>query len=262
MMERGSHGECENDRIAFLYSIQREIASKAIIEDRQHKELTVIAGADQAFFYKDIDVEEPGARARARVKATPEGQEGEGQEMIISAVVLLEYPSLKLLHHSSAVMPVEFPYIPGLLSFREAPAIIEAFLKLDSGAKPDLLMIDGCGINHPRFAGLATHVGVMLDIPTIGVAKNILCGSGSIPSEPGEASLIEYNGRAVGYYFKSKKGCRPIIVAPGHKVSLPTSLAIVRSCIRTHKLPEPTRLAHLCVNRLKKDEIRRLPHGQ
>ena len=178
--------------------------------------------------------------------------------MIISAVVVLEYPSMRFLYHSSAILPVEFPYIPGLLSFREAPAIIEAFHRLDK--KPDLLLIDGCGINHPRFAGLATHVGVLLDIPTIGVAKNILCGSGAIPGKPGEANLIRYHDREVGYYFKSKKGCRPLIVAPGHKVSLDTALNIVKNCIRKHKLPEPTRLAHLCANKLKKDkdEVRRL----
>ncbi|MCW3137481.1 MAG: deoxyribonuclease V [Methanophagales archaeon] len=220
-----------------LYLMQEEIASKAIIED-QLRALSLVAGADQAFFREATN------------------GNTEGREIMISAVVVLEYPSLKFLYHSSAMMPVDFPYIPGLLSFREAPAIIEAFHKLDK--KPDLLLIDGCGINHPRFAGLATHVGVLLDIPTIGVAKNILCGSGTIPSKPGEANLIRYHGREVGYYLKSKKGCRPLVVAPGHKVSLDTSLTIVKSCIRKYKLPEPTRLAHLCVNKLKKDEIRRL----
>ena len=220
-----------------LYPMQEEIASKAIIED-QLRALSLVAGADQAFFREATN------------------GNTEGREIMISAVVVLEYPSMKFLYHSSAMMPVDFPYIPGLLSFREAPAIIEAFHKLDK--KPDLLLIDGCGINHPRFAGLATHVGVLLDIPTIGVAKNILCGSGAIPSKPGEANLIRYHGREVGYYLKSKKGCRPLVVAPEHKVSLYTSLTIVKSCIRKYKLPEPTRLAHLCVNKLKKDEIRRL----
>ena len=222
-----------------LYPMQEEIASKAIIED-QLRALSLVAGADQAFFREATN------------------GNTEGREIMISAVVVLEYPSMKFLYHSSATMPVDFPYIPGLLSFREAPAIIEAFHKLDK--KPDLLLIDGCGINHPRFAGLATHVGVLLDIPTIGVAKNILCGSGTIPSKPGEANLIRYHGREVGYYLKSKKGCRPLVVAPGHKVSLDTSLTIVKSCIRKYKLPEPTRLAHLCVNKLKKDkdEVRRL----
>ncbi len=233
----------ENISTSELYTVQEEIASKAIVED-QLGALRFVAGADQAFF-----------REATNTNTNTNTNE---REMIISAVVVLEYPSMKFLYHSSATMPVDFPYIPGLLSFREAPAIIEAFHKLDK--KPDLLLIDGCGINHPRFAGLATHVGVLLDIPTIGVAKNILCGSGTIPGKPGEANLIRYHGREVGYYFKSKKGCRPLIVAPGHKVSLDTSLNIVKNCIRKHKLPEPTRLAHLCVNKLKKDkdEVRRL----
>ncbi len=220
-----------------MYRVQEEIASRAITEDRLDA-LNLVGGADQAFLQLRTDEEE-----------------------IISAVVVLEYPSMRLLYHSSVIMPVDFPYIPGLLSFREAPAIIAAFEKLDT--KPDLLMIDGCGINHPRFAGLATHVGVTLDIPTIGVAKNLLCGTGSIPDKPGEASPITYHDREVAYYYKSKRGCRPLIVAPGHKVSPGTALSIVKCCMRKHKLPEPTRLAHLCANKLKRErgkdngEIRR-----
>ncbi len=214
-----------------MYRIQEEIASKAITEDHMGA-LNLVGGADQAFLRLHDN------------------------EQIISAVVVLEYPSMRLLHHSSAIMPVDFPYIPGLLSFREAPAIIAAFRRLET--KPDVLMIDGCGINHPRFAGLATHVGVTLDIPTIGVAKNLLCGTGTIPARQGESSPIRYHDREVACYYKSKNGCRPLIVAPGHRVSLGTALAIVKSCIRRHKLPEPTRLAHLCANKLKRDEIRRL----
>ena len=142
----------ENISTSELYTVQEEIASKAIVEDRLGV-LSLVAGADQAFFRE----------------ATNTNTNTNEREMIISAVVVLEYPSMKFLYHSSATMPVDFPYIPGLLSFREAPAIIEAFHKLDK--KPDLLLIDGCGINHPRFAGLATHVGVLLDIPTIGAVS-------------------------------------------------------------------------------------------
>lgn len=215
-----------------LYSIQKEIASKAIIADQLSlKELKIIAGADQAFFYESN---------KSIVR----------QEKIISAVVILEYPSMKFIDYSYSVMPVDFPYIPGLLSFREAPAIIKAFHVLKN--KPDLLVIDGCGINHPRFAGLATHVGVTLNIATIGVAKNLLCGNGEVPMKEGEAHVIKYKNREIGYYLKSKKGCKPLIIAPGHKVSLKTSLWLIKDCIRKHKLPEPTRIAHLCANKIKK----------
>ena len=218
-----------------LYRIQEEIASKAVIVDKLNPKLKLIAGADQAFFYDS--------------KAENKSEE----EKIISAVVVLEYPSMKLITYSHSVMPVDFPYIPGLLSFREAPAIITAFRALK--IKPDLLVIDGGGINHPRFAGLATHVGVILDVATIGVTKNILCGTGELPDEEGDACIIKYKGKEIAYYLKSRKGSRPIIVAPGHKVSLATSLMLIKNCIRKHKLPEPTRIAHLCANKIKKRYI-------
>ncbi len=218
-----------------LYRIQEEIASKAVIVDKLNPKLKLIAGADQAFFYDS--------------KAENKSEE----EKIISAVVVLEYPSLKLITYSHSVMPVDFPYIPGLLSFREAPAIITAFHALK--IKSDLLVIDGGGINHPRFAGLATHVGVILDVATIGVTKNILCGTGELPDEEGDACMIKYKGKEIAYYLKSRKGSRPIIVAPGHKVSLATSLTLIKNCIRKHKLPEPTRIAHLCANKIKKNYI-------
>ncbi len=223
------HWCCEADtKLRALYRIQDEIASKAVIADEINlKELKTIAGTDQTFFY--------GLQA---------------EERIVSAIVVLEYPSLKFINYSYSEMPVAFPYISGLLSFREAPAIINTFYALEN--KPDLLVINRSGINHPRFAGLATYVGVILNVATIGVTKSSLCGSGKVPREEGEANVIKYQDRAVGYYLKSEKGSKPIIVAPGHKVSLETSLTIIKSCIRKHKLPEPTRIAHLCANKIRK----------
>jgi len=218
-----------------LYRIQGEIASKAVIEDELNlEELNVIAGADQAFLNP----------------AKSENANEIKEERIISAVVLLEYPSMKFIDYAYSVIPVDFPYIPGLLSFREAPAILNAFHALKT--KPDLLVIDGGGINHPRFAGLATHVGVSLDVATIGVTKSLLCGTGELPIEEGEARIITYHDREVGFYLKSKTGSKPIIVAPGHKVSLKTSLKLIKTCIHKHKLPEPTRIAHLCANKIKR----------
>lgn len=211
-----------------LYRIQEEIAARTIIEDTFNlDELSLIAGADQAFFH-----------------------DSEGEEKIVSAIVLLDYPALQFLDYAYAVLPVEFPYIPGLLAFREAPALLAAFRKLTS--RPDLVAIDGGGINHQRFAGLATYVGVTLDIPTIGVTKKLLCGTGELPTEEGDARVIYYENRVVGYYLKSKKGCRPIIVAPGHNVSLQTSLQVMKTCILRHKLPEPVRIAHLYANNVKR----------
>jgi deoxyribonuclease V len=204
-----------------LYGIQEDIAARALVIDTfDLDEVALIAGADQAFFL-----------------------DSGGEEKIVSAIVLLDYPDLQFLDYAYAVLPVEFPYIPGLLAFREAPALLAAFRKLS--IRPDLVVIDGGGINHPRFAGLATHIGVLLDIPTIGVTKKLLCGTGELPTVEGDARVIRYENREVGYYLKSKKGCRPIIVAPGHNVALQTALQLMKACIRRHKLPEPVRIAHL-----------------
>lgn len=208
-----------------LLNIQKTIASKSEISD-QFGKVEVIGGVDQAFL----------------------------EDKIISAIVLLNYDSMEQIGSVYTVMDVDFPYIPGFLAFREAPSIIDAFSKLNK--KPDMLMVDGCGINHPRFAGLATHVGVELDIPTIGVSKKILCGEFETePKKVGEISEISYKAKRVGALFKSKNKCNPIIVAPGHKVSVSTSIEIVRHCLRGYKLPEPTRLAHLYAGNAKKNIV-------
>jgi deoxyribonuclease V len=219
--------------IAELYRIQEEIAARAIIRDgRELEELKMVAGVDQAFIELDTGSEN-------------------SHELIISAIIVLDYPSMDLMECASSVLRVEFPYIPGLLSFREAPAILKAFHALRT--KPDLLVVDGGGINHPRYSGLATHVGVLLDIATIGVTKSLLCGDGELPSQVGEAQVITYHDKAVGYYLKSKTACKPIIIAPGHRISLETSLKLIKSCLHLHKLPEPTRMAHLYANKLKRE---------
>ncbi len=206
-----------------LLKIQKTIASKSITLDRFEK-IKIIGGVDQAFL----------------------------DDKIISGIVLLDYNSLEIIDKVYTVMDVDFPYIPGLLAFREAPSIIKAYAELKT--KPDLLVVDGCGINHPRFAGLATHVGVELDVPTVGVAKKILCGKyNREPKEVNDLSLISYKDKKVGAIFKSKKNCNPLIIAPGHRVSLKSSIDIVRHCLRGYKLPEPTRLAHNYVSDLKKE---------
>ncbi len=113
-------------------------------------------------------------------------------------------------------------------------------------------MIGRCGINHPRSAGLATHIGVALDIPTIGVSKNILCGVPEQPAGAGTVQLLMYDGRQIGWVLKSKENCNPIIVAPGHRVSMESSIEITRHCLRGYKLPEPTRQAHIYANLIKR----------
>jgi deoxyribonuclease V len=171
-------------------------------------------------------------------------------DTIISGIVVMDYKSLEVVEEVRHVGTVDYPYIPTFLSFREGPAIIAAFEKLKH--KPDILMVDGCGINHPRGAGLATHVGVALDIPTIGVAKHILCGEGDEPLEFGDISPLMFKGQQIGWLIKSCKKCRPIVVASGHRVSMEGALEITKNTLKGHKLPEPCLLAHKYVNILKK----------
>lgn len=205
-----------------LLAAQRIVAEKAVIRD-EFTTIRLIAGADQAFT----------------------------GDFILSGIVVMDYASLEIVERVCSVERVNFPYIPTFLSFREGPAIVSAFRKLKN--RPDIMMVDGAGINHPRRAGIATHIGVALDVPTIGITKKILCGTGEEPIQVSEAAPLLYESIKVGWLLKSSKRARAIIIAPGHRVSLESSLSIVRSCLRGHKLPEPVRLAHLYVNEEKEN---------
>jgi len=157
-------------------------------------------------------------------------------------IAVLSYEDMSIVEERTVGAHTRFPYIPTYLSFREAGALIKAFRALEE--KPDVLLIDGQGIAHPRGIGLASHVGVLLGEPTIGVAKNPLVGEYAMPIKPFEARSISYEGREVGFALKSRRGSKPIFVSPGHRVALGSSLEIVRRCLRGHRLPEPLRIAH------------------
>ena len=144
-----------------------------------------------------------------------------------------------------------FPYIPGLLSFREGPAAIRAVKRLK--LRPTLLFVDGCGINHLRMAGMASFIGIVLDMPTIGITKNVLCGESALPEKTGLATPLIYNDMQVGHLLKSKDGCRPIVIAPGHRISMQSSLELTRKYLANSKLPEPCRLAHQYANQVKRE---------
>ncbi|CAG0952071.1 MAG: endonuclease V [Candidatus Methanoperedens sp.] len=204
-----------------LLASQSLVAKRAVVKD-DFGELRLIGGVDQAFM----------------------------DDNIISAIVVMDFVSLEVKERIHSIQPWNYPYIPTFLSFREGPVIVNTFTKLK--IPPDILMVDGAGINHPRSAGIATHIGVALDVPTIGITKKILCGSGDEPLNVGEATPLIYEGHNVGWLLKSEKRSRPIVVAPGHRVSLDSSLSIVKACIRGYKLPEPIRLAHNYVNEIKK----------
>lgn len=142
---------------------------------------------------------------------------------------------------------VPFPYVPGFLTFREGPLVLQAFERLRHW--PDAVLFDGQGIAHPRGLGLASHLGLWLDLPSVGVAKSRLCGEGAEPpDDPGAWSPLTLAGRTVGAVLRTRACCRPLFVSPGHRIDLGRSLELVRQCLRGYRLPEPTRLAHLAVS--------------
>ena len=167
---------------------------------------------------------------------------------IYSCVVVCEYETMEVIEKSHASRKVEFPYIPGFLAYREAPVIIDAFSKLKN--KPNLMFVDGNGILHPRRYGIASHLGVVLNIVTIGVAKKLLIGRV-------EEDKIFVSEELRGMKLETKTAANPIYVSPGHNISVKKAFEITKHCIRPpHKLPEPIHLAHKFVNRIKKKEKR------
>lgn len=167
-----------------------------------------------------------------------------------AAIVVLSYPELAPLDSALVKIPTSYPYIPGLLSFREMPAILKAYEQLQ--LKPDLLLCDGQGTAHPRRFGIACHLGVWLDVPSIGVGRTRLVGShDALPDEKGAWVPLLDKGEQVGAVLRSRKGVKPIYVSTGHRVSLASSVQWVMNCVTRYKLPETTRYAHNLASNFK-----------
>ncbi len=159
-----------------------------------------------------------------------------------AAAVLMSLPGLEIAERHVVRRPVAFPYVPGLLSFRELPAILDVLKKLN--ARPDLVMCDGQGYAHPRRLGIASHLGVLLDLPTIGVAKSRLVGEhGPVPGKRGEWIPLVDRGERIGALLCTRDGVRPLYVSAGHRISLRNAIRQVMRCALRYRLPEPTRLA-------------------
>ncbi|OAT15307.1 endonuclease V [Buttiauxella noackiae ATCC 51607] len=203
--------------LANLRKQQIELASQVIREDRLEQDPPrLIAGADVGF--------------------------EQGGEVTRAAIVLLKYPSLELVEYQVARVATSMPYIPGFLSFREYPALLAAWEMLSQ--KPDLLFVDGHGISHPRRLGVAAHFGLLVDVPTIGVAKKRLCGKfAPLSEEPGSCQLLTDKSEPLAWVLRSKKRCNPLFVSTGHRVGLDTALLWVNRCLMGYRLPEPTRWA-------------------
>jgi len=167
-----------------------------------------------------------------------------GEDALVrAAIAVLSFPDLKTADQVVARCPASFPYIPGLLSFREIPALLDALARL--GVLPDLLLCDGQGLAHPRRFGLACHLGVLTGIPSIGVAKSLLVGvHGPLPSARGSWRPLVHKGEVVGAALRTRAGVAPVYVSIGHKVSLATAIDYVLACAPRYRLPETTRAAH------------------
>ena len=166
-----------------------------------------------------------------------------GHNRIYAAAVVLDFPSLELVEQASAAAPITFSYVPGLLSFREAPGVLAALARLAS--LPDVLIVDGHGLAHPRRFGIAAHVGVLLNLPTIGCAKSVLVGEHALLSETqgSTAELVEA-GEVIGLAVRTRAQVKPVYVSIGHRVDLPSAARLVLACGKGYRLPEPSRLAH------------------
>jgi deoxyribonuclease V len=162
---------------------------------------------------------------------------------MIGCIAVFSYPELALQEYTVATMPQTMPYVPGYLSFREIPVLIRCYKKLR--CKPDMLIIDGQGIAHPRMLGLASHLGILLNIPTIGCAKSHLYGSYSIPGkERGDAEILHHGKRELGVVLRTRDGVKPLFVSPGHLVDIhDCKKYVLRSSVK-FRIPEPVRFAH------------------
>jgi deoxyribonuclease V len=174
-----------------------------------------------------------------------------GGEELYAAVVVVRAGTFELVERVGVAGPAAFPYVPGLLSFREAPALIRAFEKLQ--ARPDVVLCDGQGIAHPRRLGIASHLGLWLDLPTVGCAKSRLCGRFDEPGpNRGDRSPLVDRGEVVGAVVRTRPRVKPLFVSPGHLCDLEGAVELVLATLDKVRLPAPSRLAHAYVNEVRR----------
>ena len=171
-----------------------------------------------------------------------------------AAVVILRAPSMEEVECATATRRTRFPYVPGLLTFREGPVLLDAFGRLRN--RPDLILFDGQGIAHPRRFGLATHLGYLLDIPSVGCAKSLLIGEhGKLRERAGSFAWLIDRGERVGAALRTRNGIRPIYVSPGYRVGFRDAIRLALCAVTKYRLPEPTRLADILVEKLKRGRL-------
>jgi len=226
--------------IAEARKIQEKLREKWIGED-QFEEIRTVAGLDAAFVLTGSQAFEA---SRNRWAALREANRA------IAAVVLYKYPEMQELQRVHAEVHLRFPYVPGFLSFREIPALLAALGKLKQ--MPDLLFCDGQGYAHPRRMGLATHLGIVLDRPTIGCAKSILIGKHEpVGKEKGEWAAMTDDEERIGAALRTRAGVKPMYISPGHRVSLETAIRLTLAVCDGPRIPRPTRDADRYVSEMK-----------
>ncbi|MCC5639421.1 deoxyribonuclease V [Nostoc sp. CHAB 5844] len=197
-------------------TIQENLREQVITEDKLTEPISYVAGVDMGF-------EADGTISRA-------------------AVAVLSFPDLQVVETTLAHRPTSFPYIPGFLSFREIPAVLDALEKIQTA--PDIILCDGQGIAHPRRFGIASHLGIILDMPTIGVAKSLLIGKHQeLPETRGSWQPLVHKGETIGAVLRTRIGVKPLYISSGHKISLTTAIDYVLRCTPKYRLPETTRIA-------------------
>ncbi len=207
--------------------LQERLRSRLVIEDRTG-EVRIVAGADVSY--------------------------DKGSDYYHAAVVALKFPEMETIEETHASGKARFPYIPGLLAFREGPIVIKALRKLKS--RPDVLMIDGHGVAHPRGFGVASHIGVLTGIPSVGCAKTVLVGEFRGPgTKRGSTSPLIYKNIEVGRALRTKEKVKPVFVSAGHMISLDRACEIALGCCTKYRLPEPTRRAHILVNKVRRGTL-------
>jgi deoxyribonuclease V len=221
--------------------IQEELRERWEAKDR-FGTIRTVAGLDAAFVLKGSQA----FRKPSRCNITREANRA------IGAVVVFSYPEMRELERAYAEVPLEFPYVPGFLSFREIPALLAALGKLRR--MPDLLFCDGQGYAHPRRMGLASHLGIVLDVPSIGCAKSVLIGEhGPVGRKQGDWSAIRDGEETIGAALRTRTDCRPVYISSGHRVSLETALRLTLSVGDGTRVPRPTREADRFVSQTKRE---------
>lgn len=207
-------------------ALQKQLAPQVRIAPLQHQP-KFIAGADLSF--------------------------DKGSDEVWAGIVVLSYPDLQIVEERGLQTRAPFPYVPGLLSFREAPAVLEVWDKLEH--KPDVLVLDGQGLAHPRRFGLACHLGLWLGIPTYGSAKTLFVGDfENLGIERGSVAEMKHRGEVVGAAVRTKNKVTPVYVSVGNQITLDDAVKLTLGCDGGYRVPEPTRRAHLFVNRLRRGE--------